>query len=52
MNQRLIFKGFIQKTARDSLEINSLVLVVVDGEGSGNPLYHSCLENPMDGGAW
>ena len=22
------------------------------GEGSGNPLQHSCLENPMDGGAW
>ena len=21
------------------------------GEGSGNPLQHSCLENPMDGGA-
>ena len=20
------------------------------GEGSGNPLQHSCLENPMDGG--
>ena len=22
------------------------------GEGSGNPLQYSCLENPMDGGAW
>ena len=22
------------------------------GEGSGNPLRHSCLENPMDGGTW
>ena len=21
------------------------------GEGNGNPLQHSCLENPMDGGA-
>ena len=21
-------------------------------EGSGNPLQCSCLENPMDGGAW
>ena len=20
------------------------------GEGNGNPLQHSCLENPMDGG--
>ena len=23
-----------------------------DGEGSGTPLQYSCLENPMDGGAW
>ena len=22
------------------------------GEGNGTPLRHSCLENPMDGGAW
>ena len=22
------------------------------GEGNGNQLQHSCLENPMDGGAW
>ena len=22
------------------------------GEGSGTPLQYSCLENPMDGGAW
>ena len=22
------------------------------GEGNGTPLQHSCLENPMDGGAW
>ena len=24
----------------------------MNGEGSGTPLQHSCLENPMDGGAW
>ena len=23
-----------------------------DVEGNGNPLQHSCLENPRDGGAW
>ena len=23
-----------------------------NGEGSGTPLQYSCLENPMDGGAW
>ena len=22
------------------------------GEGHGNPLWYSCLENPMDRGAW
>ena len=22
------------------------------GEGNGNVLQYSCLENPMDGGAW
>ena len=24
----------------------------VVGEGNGTPLQYSCLENPMDGGAW
>ena len=24
----------------------------VYGEGNGNPLQYSCLENPMDRGAW
>ena len=22
------------------------------GEGNGNPLQYSCLQNPMEGGAW
>ena len=22
------------------------------GEGNGNPLQYSCMENPMDGGTW
>ena len=25
---------------------------MVSGEGNGNPLQYSCLENSMDGGAW
>ena len=36
-----------------------LILIICDpmdcslpGEGNGNPLQYSCLENPMDGGAW
>ena len=26
--------------------------VLTYGEGNGTPLQYSCLENPMDGGAW
>ena len=28
------------------------LLLWIPGEGNGNPLQYSCLENPMDGGAW
>jgi len=28
------------------------VTLAVFGEGNGTPLQYSCLENPMDGGAW
>ena len=27
-------------------------LVLLYGEGNGTPLQYSCLENPVDGGAW
>ena len=30
----------------------SWILAEDTGEGSGNPLQYSCLENPLDGGAW
>ena len=26
--------------------------MLYQGEGNGTPLQYSCLENPMDGGAW
>ena len=29
-----------------------MVLALRCGEGSGTPLQYSCLENPMEGGAW
>ena len=29
-----------------------VLTVMVLGEGNGNPLQYSCLENPRDGGAW
>ena len=30
----------------------ALILHASNGEGNGNPLQYSCLENPMDEGAW
>ena len=32
--------------------VQSLDVEDSPGEGNGNPLQYSCLENPMDGGAW
>ena len=29
-----------------------ITLSALYGEGNGTPLQYSCLENPMDGGAW
>ena len=29
-----------------------MYLACMYGEGDGTPLQYSCLENPMDGGAW
>ena len=34
-----------------SLLFNTLSRLVIR-EGNGTPLQYSCLENPMDGGAW
>ena len=33
---------------------NELIVIsnLLSGEGNGNPLQCSCLENPKDGGAW
>ena len=30
----------------------SRIIKTIVGEGNGTPLQYSCLENPMDGGAW
>ena len=38
------------------MNLSELQELVMDreawGEGNGTPLQYSCLENPMDGGAW
>ena len=35
-----------------ALPKNSQKVEVIHGEGNSNPLQYSCLENPMDRGAW
>ena len=34
------------------LDPSSSLVAQLVGEGNGTPLQYSCLENPMDGGAW
>ena len=34
------------------MNTNTKDLSHIIGEGNGTPLQYSCLENPMDGGAW
>ena len=45
----------VQKSLWTRQNENKTVLMPlnqVNGEGNGTPLQNSCLENPMDGGAW
>ena len=41
-----------ENTALYLLNVKYVSLEVESGESNGIPLQHSCLENPMDGGAW
>ena len=36
----------------DFLMLVTNEILIYFGEGNGTPLQYSCLENPMDGGAW
>ena len=45
----------IKKNAFESVLMRWIKLEPIiqsEGEGNGTPLQYSCLENPMDGGAW
>ena len=42
--------NFRERVLSSSLEM--LGTTCIAGEGNGNPLQYSCLENPMDRGAW
>ena len=41
-----------QTRLSDFTSLTSLTSYFITGEGNGNPLQYSCLENPMDRGAW
>ena len=36
----------------DSMDMNLSTVQEILREGNSSPLQYSCLENPMDGGAW
>ena len=50
--------GFLAGSAVKNLPVNAGDTGLIpgsgisSGEGDGNPLQYSCLENPMDRGAW
>ena len=46
--EKLTDNAEIQRIIRDYYE----QLYGNNGEGNGTALQYSCLENPMDGGAW
>ena len=43
-------RGLEESDTTDRLHFHALESCI--GEGNGNPLQYSCLENPRDGGAW
>ena len=45
----IIGSSFVHIIRTDS---NLFLFMAEFGEGNGNPLQYSCLENPKDGGAW
>ena len=50
----VVFPKTTETDTRLTLEQTSLTIYNGNlvGEGNGSPLQYSCLENPMDGGAW
>ena len=58
MHNVLRLIGEIVKTRNSLYRLMVLILFFLTlyspfhGEGNGTPLQYSCLENPMDGGAW
>ena len=55
LGSKIIADGDCGREIKRHLLLGRQVLTNLDsvfGEGNGTPLQYSCLENPMDGGAW
>jgi len=46
--KKMVGRSLPKLVKSESLGAGSITI----GEGNGTPLQHSCMENPMDGGAW
>ena len=42
----------VHRVAKSRTQLKRLSMHACIGEGNGNPLQYSCLENPRDRGAW
>ena len=42
----------VNRVTRSRTQLKQLSMNACIGEGNGNPLHYSCLENPRDRGAW
>ena len=42
----------VHRVAQSRTRLKQLSMHACIGEGNGNPLQYSCLENPRNGGAW
>ena len=52
-NEGLLYSSNDKESACNAGDLGSVPgLVRSSGEGDSNPLQYSCLENPMDRGAW
>ena len=49
MSKRIIRRTRSNRRTRRG---NKVIILIIIGEGNGNPLQYSCLENPMNRGAW
>ena len=56
--ETFVFKKRTTLSSKDAVilqsppQLNKSTSMHTHGEGNGAPLQYSCLENPMDGGAW